>query len=223
MPRHAKRDRPSESAKRAAAERKALERQAFTDKLAKRSPPDPIERAEIEKARRRTKARAPGVAMHIEDRGAAGRGFCPDHSDDEGHQYRLTEAMTTEKKNKPSLRPVDYTREIGSTICGRLFNGETLSEICRDAAMPDKPTVMRWLAQHPKFLDEYVFTCELLVDDLAAEAVSIADTDTECRERVRGAKVVTISGREELARCLLRLAIRQWVAERLIPKIVPQS
>jgi hypothetical protein len=56
--------------------------------------------------------------------------------------------------NKPSLRPVDYTQEIGSTICDRLFAGETLSEICRDAAMPDKSTVMRWLAQDPKFLDE---------------------------------------------------------------------
>jgi hypothetical protein len=90
--------------------------------------------------------------------------------------------------------------------------------------MPDKPTVMRWLAQHPKFLDEYVFTCQLLVEDLAAEAVSIADSaDTECRQRVRGAKLVTVSGREELARCRLRLAIRHWVADRLIPKIVPQS
>jgi len=132
--------------------------------------------------------------------------------------------MTTEKENKPSLRPVDYTREIGSTICDRLSDGETLSEICRDAAMPNKPTVMRWLAQHPKFYDEYVFTCQLLVDDLAAEAVSIADNaDTDCRQRVRGAKLVTVSGREELARCRLRLAIRHWVADRLIPQIVPQS
>jgi hypothetical protein len=124
----------AESAKTAAADRKAAEDQAFSDKLAKLLPPNPVERAEIKKARKRTKARAPRI--------------------------------------KPSLRPVDYTREIGS--CGRLFNGETLSEICRDAAMPDKPTVMRWLAQHPKFLDEYVFTCELLVDDLVAEAVSAA-------------------------------------------------
>jgi hypothetical protein len=127
--------------------------------------------------------------------------------------------MTTEKE--PSLRPVDYMLEIGSTICDRLFNGETLSEICRDTAMPDKPTVMHWLAQYPTFLDEYVFTCQLLVEDLAAEAVSIADTaDTECRKRLRGAKVVTVSGREELARRRLRLAIRHWVADRLIPKNV---
>jgi hypothetical protein len=51
---------------------------------------------------------------------------------------------------KPSLRPVDYTPEIGNTICDRLFDGETLSQICRDAAMPDKPTVMRWLGHSPR-------------------------------------------------------------------------
>jgi hypothetical protein len=40
--------------------------QAFADKLAKRLPPHPVERAQIEKARKRTKARAPRIAMHIE-------------------------------------------------------------------------------------------------------------------------------------------------------------
>jgi hypothetical protein len=55
----------AESAKTAAAERKAAEDQAFADKLAKRSPPNPVERAEIEKARKRTKARAPRIVMHI--------------------------------------------------------------------------------------------------------------------------------------------------------------
>jgi hypothetical protein len=112
--------------------------------------------------------------------------------------------MITKKENKASLWPVE---EIGSIIFDRLFDGETLSEICRDAAMPDKPTVMRWLAQSPKFLWEYVFTCQLLAEDLAAEAVSIADNaDTGCRKRVRGAQLVTVSGREEFARRRLRLA-----------------
>jgi hypothetical protein len=110
-------------------------------------------------------------------------------------------------ENKPSLRPVDYAREIGTTICDRLFDGETLAEICRDTAMPDKPTVMRWLAQDPKFLDECLFTCQLLAEDLAAEAVSVADNaDTGCRKRIRDAKIVTVSGREEFARRRLRLA-----------------
>jgi len=96
--------------------------------------------------------------------------------------------MTTKNENKPTLRPVNYTQEIGSTICDRLFDGETLSEICRDPAMPDKPTVTRWLAQYPSFLAEYRFTCQLQVEDLAAEALSIADSaDTACLKRVRAA------------------------------------
>jgi hypothetical protein len=102
--------------------------------------------------------------------------------------------------NKPSLRPVDYSQEIGGTICDRLFDGETLFEMCRDPAMPGKPTVMRWLAQYPTFLDEYLFTYQLLSEDLAAEAVSIADNaDTGCRKRLRGAKIVTARRRLRLA------------------------
>jgi hypothetical protein len=115
--------------------------------------------------------------------------------------------------NKPSLRPADYTREIGSIICDRLFDGETLFEICCDTAMPDKPTVMRWLAQYPEFLDEYVLTGQLLAEALAADAVSMADNaDTESRKRIRGAKIRRLC-----------LALRHWVADRLIRKIVPQS
>jgi hypothetical protein len=60
----------AEANERAAAERKAAEEQAFADKLAKRLPPNPVERAEIEKARRRTKARTPRIAINI--RGSRG-------------------------------------------------------------------------------------------------------------------------------------------------------
>jgi hypothetical protein len=77
---------------------------------------------------------------------------------------------------RASRAVVDYTQDIGSTICDRLFDGEVLSEICRDPAMPDKPTVMRWLAQYPRFLAEYRFTRQLLEEDLAAEALSIVDS-----------------------------------------------
>jgi hypothetical protein len=59
-------------AETAAAEHRAAEDQAFADKLAKRPPPHPVEPAEIEKAIKRTKARAPRIVMHVEDRGTAG-------------------------------------------------------------------------------------------------------------------------------------------------------
>ena len=84
--------------------------------------------------------------------------------------------------DRASRAVVDYTQEIGSTICDRLFDGETLSEICRDPAMPDKPTVMRWLAQYPRFLAEYRFTCQLRMEDLAAEAVSIVDSAASLKQ-----------------------------------------
>jgi hypothetical protein len=74
---------------------KAAADQALVDKLAKRSPPDPVERAQIEEARKRTKARAPRIAMHIEDRGTGVPTLYPDHSDEEGHQYRLADAFGT--------------------------------------------------------------------------------------------------------------------------------
>jgi hypothetical protein len=81
----------AEPEKWAAAERRTPEHQAFAEKLAKRPPPNPVERAEIEKARKRTKARAPRIAMHVEDRGKAGSVVYPTHSDDEGHDYRLAD------------------------------------------------------------------------------------------------------------------------------------
>src|SRR5215471_16388538 len=83
---------------RATKERRAAEHQAFADKLAKRSPPDPVERAQIEKARKRTKARRPRIAMHVEDRETAGSVVYPDHSDDEGHDYRLADAFGTRSR-----------------------------------------------------------------------------------------------------------------------------
>jgi hypothetical protein len=85
----------AEAEKKAVAEHRAAEDQAFTEKLAKRPPPNPVERAEIEKARRRTKARAPRIVMHVEDRGTAGSVVYPPHSDEEGHQYRLADTFGT--------------------------------------------------------------------------------------------------------------------------------
>jgi hypothetical protein len=50
----------AEAAKRAVGERRAAEDQAFADKLAKRPPPDPVERAEIEKGQKANQSpRAP--------------------------------------------------------------------------------------------------------------------------------------------------------------------
>ena len=69
---------------------KAAEDQAFADKLAKRLPPDAVERAAIEKARKRTKARPPRVTSRHDQRGT----YSP-HSEVDGHRYRLADAFGT--------------------------------------------------------------------------------------------------------------------------------
>jgi len=86
-------DPTAAGAKKKAAE--ARQEQAFADKLAKRPPPNAVECVAIEKARRRTKARTPRIAMNIEDRGTAGRALYSDHSDEDGHRYRLADTFGT--------------------------------------------------------------------------------------------------------------------------------
>ena len=85
----------TEPAETAAKDDQHTEEQAFADKLAKRLPPNEVERAEIDKARKRTKARAPRISMRIEDRGPGARVQYPDHSDEEGHRYRLADVFGT--------------------------------------------------------------------------------------------------------------------------------
>jgi len=85
----------AEAKEKVADKPKAAEDQAFADRLAKRPPPNPVERAEIEKAIKRTKARAPRIVMHVENRGKAGSVVYPAHSDEEGHEYRLADVFGT--------------------------------------------------------------------------------------------------------------------------------
>jgi hypothetical protein len=63
-------------------ERHAPDR-AFADKLARRSPPNKVERTAINKAVKRTRARAPCAEMRIEDHGGTRRMY-PYHSDEDG-------------------------------------------------------------------------------------------------------------------------------------------
>ena len=49
----------------------------------------------------------------------------------------------------------------------------------------------------------------------------IDDVPSEGLERVQGGKVVRTSLRYALARALLRNEIRDWVADRLMPKTAP--
>ncbi len=87
----------------------------------------------------------------------------------------------TKQKPAPAKRkrgrPSRYTPELAAVICGRLAEGETLRSVCRDQAMPDKATVLRWLGDKAKagFRDQYAHARDMQADALFDEALEIAD------------------------------------------------
>jgi hypothetical protein len=127
--------------------------------------------------------------------------------------------MTWDSKIGANGRPADYTDDIGWTIWERLVDGESLRAICADPGMPDKATVLDWLARYPEFRDRYESARAAQAEDLLWETIDVIDGAQGRVEWVRAnRKVVMAWDRYELPRCLLRVDVRYWVAARLAPK-----
>ena len=125
--------------------------------------------------------------------------------------------MTNE--TKAVGRPSDYSDEIANEICKRLGEHETLREICLDPTMPERATILDWLAHCKEFRDKYRDALEWAAEDRADEVYEILfDTSGSSSHRMRrdGRIVVTID-RADLTRRCLRTKLRQWVASRLAP------
>lgn len=121
----------------------------------------------------------------------------------------------------PVGRPTDYSQQMADLICERLANGESLRTICGDEGMPDKSTVFRWLAAHEDFATIYARAREVQAEVLADELIEIADDGRNDWMERRGAEDENIGWRENgeaMRRSQLRIATRQWIAERMLPK-----
>ena len=117
-------------------------------------------------------------------------------------------------------RPSDYSVEITTAICIRLGLGESLREICRDSGMPDKTTVLRWLATHAAFRTQYASAREAQADYYAEEIIEISDdasNDWMTRNRGDG-ETEEVENKEVLARSRLRVDTRKWLMARMAPK-----
>jgi hypothetical protein len=152
----------AESARRDAEERRAAEEKAFAAKLAKRPPPNPVERAAIEKAIKRTKARAPRIAINIEDRGTAGRALYPDHSDEEGHQYQLAEGDGIKRLdvlgNLTNKFMRTYTMQVEALVRKRRQRGASTGTAARTGTLGFNSRI-KILEQHDEPLMEVVGVC----------------------------------------------------------------
>ena len=129
----------------------------------------------------------------------------------------MTKKIPAPKKAKRG-RPSLYTGALAAKLCLRLAEGETLRAICRDQAMPDKATVLRWLADKAKadFRDQYAHARDMQADALFDEALEIADdVSGDWSTDKDGKKVLD---HEHIQRSRLRVDTRKWAAGKLAPK-----
>lgn len=116
-------------------------------------------------------------------------------------------------------RPSEYSQETADAICERIADGESLRSICTEEGMPNKATVFRWLDALPDFATKYARARECQADTLADEIVLIADTTqigVKTKTNEKG-EVETTEG-DMIEHRKLRIAARQWTAEKLRPK-----
>lgn len=122
-------------------------------------------------------------------------------------------------------RPSEYSPETADLICERIADGESLRSICRDDSMPSKATVFRWLTEFKDFETKYAHAREAQADTLVDEIVSIADEEVTMIRADKhkpgadeDAEVEVVFDQTAVARNKLRVAARQWTAEKLRPK-----
>ncbi len=128
--------------------------------------------------------------------------------------------MAGPKKKKTSKRgrPSGYSDALAVEICRRIAERESLRKICADPDMPDKTTVLRWLAakENAEFRTQYAHAREMQADTLFDEALEIADeTSDDWITTEDGKKVLD---HEHVQRSRLRVDARKWAAGKLAPK-----
>ncbi len=75
----------------------------------------------------------------------------------------MAQAEKTTKARKKTGRPSSYSDKIATEICRSIAERESLRKICADDDMPDKTTVLRWLAaeENSQFRTQYAHAREM--------------------------------------------------------------
>lgn len=100
-------------------------------------------------------------------------------------------------------RPSSYTPELGDLILNGLIAGESMRKLCAPEDMPDRGTVVRWLAEHPDFAAKYAHARE-------AQADTMDDMILEEAEKVTP---------ETAAAARVKIDAYKWRAAKLKPKV----
>jgi hypothetical protein len=86
--------------------------------------------------------------------------------------------------------------------------------------MPNKATVLRWIARHKEFRVWYGWAHEFQAENILADAIEIADGKADDFVEKIGTvgRTAMDLGREILNRRRLRINARWWLVARLAPK-----
>jgi hypothetical protein len=117
-------------------------------------------------------------------------------------------------------RPSIYTPELATAICTRLEAGESLRSICRDDAMPDRDTVIRWATEKTDFSNQYATARDRGLDSMAEETLEIADDGSNdwMEKRNSDGSTYEAVNSEHIQRSRLRVDTRKWYLSKLAPK-----
>lgn len=95
---------------------------------------------------------------------------------DMAKQLRLeNEQHAVSLQTRKYKESVKYDDAIVEKICSRIEDGEMLAEVCRDASMPNRTTVLNWMKDHPEFQKKYDNACASRCDLFEDQLITIAD------------------------------------------------
>jgi uncharacterized protein (DUF885 family) len=109
-----------------------------------------------------------------------------------------------EQKEPRTGRPSLKTPELCKEICERMAEGETLTNICRDADMPAWATVHDWKQADESFRQALARAREQQAEVWAEEVKTLSDDELDTHEAI--------------GRARLRMQSRQWLAGKYNPQ-----
>lgn len=119
-------------------------------------------------------------------------------------------------------RPTDYTIELGSEICSRIAEGESVRSIVKDEAMPSSSTIFRWLLDEDKkeFWEQYEKSRNIQAELMFEELVEIADDGTNdyMEKENKDGSTYEVVDSEHIQRSRLRVDTRKWYLSKVLPK-----
>ena len=112
-----------------------------------------------------------------------------------------------------------FTQEVADTICNRLLEGESLTHICTDSTIPNKPCILKWLRDFPDFATQYAHAREMQMELMATEIIEIADDGSNDTYTVgEGDDEEERVNTDHINRSRLRVDTRKWLMSKLAPK-----